>query len=185
MKLKLKGRFESIPMMAVLCIFAAGLVAVLPLRTYQLMRLIEPETGFYSGHSATIPTLYILLAVFTVVLVVISYLSGDVPVRLWKRKNIGLGTVSLLFAVSLVVDAISQTENFLNILSERNALVIQQNTSLFLYLIKTGGFALIFEVQCLAVCFFSFSAITILQASWTIPNSNCLLLRRCVGLWRA
>ncbi len=46
MKLKLKGRFESIPMMAVLCIFAAGLVAVLPLRTYQLMRLIEPETGF-------------------------------------------------------------------------------------------------------------------------------------------
>ena len=117
MKLKLKGRFESIPMMAVLCIFAAGLVAVLPLRTYQLMRLIEPETGFYTGHSATIPTLYILLAVCTVVLVVISYLSGDVPVRLWKRKNIGLGTVSLLFAVSLVVDAISQTENFLNILS--------------------------------------------------------------------
>ena len=82
MKLKLKGRFESIPMMAVLCIFAAGLVAVLPLRTYQLMRLIEPETGFYTGHSATIPTLYILLAVCTVVLVVISYLSGDVPVRL-------------------------------------------------------------------------------------------------------
>ena len=46
MKLKLKGRFESIPMMAVLCIFAAGLVAVLPLRTYQLMRLIEPETKY-------------------------------------------------------------------------------------------------------------------------------------------
>lgn len=157
MKLKLKGRFESIPMMAVLCIFAAGLVAVLPLRTYQLMRLIEPETGFYTGHSATIPTLYILLAVCTVVLVVISYLSGDVPVRLWKRKNIGLGTVSLLFAVSLVVDAISQTENFLNILSERNALVIQQNTSLFLYLIKTGGFALIFEVlfAVLSCVFFS------------------------------
>lgn len=86
MKLKLKGRFESIPMMAVLCIFAAGLVAILPLRTYQLMRLVEPETGFYSGHSATIPALYILLAVFTVVLVAISYLSGDVPVRLWKRK---------------------------------------------------------------------------------------------------
>ena len=165
MKLKLKGRFESIPMMAVLCIFAAGLVAVLPLRTYQLMRLIEPETGFYTGHSATIPTLYILLAVCTVVLVVISYLSGDVPVRLWKRKNIGLGTVSLLFAVSLVVDAISQTENFLNILSERNALVIQQNTSLFLYLIKTGGFALIFEVlfavlSCVFFLFFGYHYIT-------------------------
>ena len=85
--------------------------------------------------------------------------------RLWKRKNIGLGTVSLLFAVSLVVDAISQTENFLNILSERNALVIQQNTSLFLYLIKTGGFALIFEVlfavlSCVFFLFFGYHYIT-------------------------
>lgn len=146
MKLKLKGRFESIPMMAVLCIFAAGLVAILPLRTYQLMRLIEAETGFYSANSATIPALYILLAVLTVALVVLSYLSGNVPLRLWKRKNVGLGVVSLLFSISLVVDAISQTEHFLNILSQRSALPVQQNTGMFLYLIKTGGFALIFEI---------------------------------------
>ena len=39
-----------------------------------------------------------------------------------ETENIGLGTVSLLFAVSLVVDAISQTENFLNILSSATRL---------------------------------------------------------------
>ncbi|MBS5872781.1 MAG: hypothetical protein KIC46_01520 [Clostridiales bacterium] len=163
--MKLKGRVKSIPMMAVLCVFAAGLVAVLPLRTYQLMRLIEPETGFYASSSATIPALYILLAVLTAVLVALSYLSGRVPLRILRGKNIGLGVVSLLFSISLVLDAISQTENFLNILSERNTIALQQTTSVFAYLIKTGGFALIFEalfavLGCVYFLFFGYHYIT-------------------------
>lgn len=163
--LKLKGRFEFISRMAILCVFAAGLVAVLPLRTYQLMRIIEPGTGFYAENHVTIPILYVLLAVLTVVLVSISYLSSRIPMTIWKQKNVALGVISLLFAVSLVMDAISQTENFLNLLSERNANVVQQATNIFLYLIKTGGFALILEVLfavigCVYFIFFGYHYIT-------------------------
>lgn len=163
--MKLKGRFESISRMAILCVFAAGLVAVLPLRTYQLMRVIEPGTGFYAESSVTIPILYALLAVLTVALAALSYLSGNIPMMIWKNKNVGLGIVSIAFAVSLVMDAISQTENFLSLLSERSTNILQQSTSVFAYLIKTGGFALILEVLfavlgCVYFIFFGYHYIT-------------------------
>lgn len=161
----LKGRCKSISRMAILCVFAAGLTVVLPLRTWQLMRLIEPGTGFYAQPSAAIPILYILLAVLAVALVAVSYLSGNLPMRIWKRKSIALGVISLLFAASLVLDAITQTENFLNLLAERSTNIVQQSTGMFFYLIKTGGFALIFEVLfavlgCVYFIFFGYHYIT-------------------------
>lgn len=161
----LKGRCKSISRMAILCVFAAGLVVVLPLRTYQLMRLIEPGTGFYTQPSAAIPILYILLAVLAVALVAVSYLSAKIPMRIWKRKSIALGVISLLFAVSLVIDAITQTENLLNLLTVRSTSIVQQSTGMFFYLIKTGGFALIFEVLfavlgCVYFIFFGYHYIT-------------------------
>lgn len=163
--MKLKGRFGAIPCMGLLCVLAAGLVAVLPLRTYQLMRVIEPGTGFYAFNSVTIPILTVLLAVFTVALVALSYLSSQIPLRVWESKNTVLGVVAILFSVSLVMDAISQTENFLDILAVRSANTLLQSTSMFLYLIKTGGFALIFEVLfavlgCVYFLFFGYHYIT-------------------------
>ena len=80
--MQLKGKVSAISPMIILCVFAAGLVVALPLRTYQLMRLIEPESGFYASSSATIPALYILLAALTAALVLLSYLSGQMPGRL-------------------------------------------------------------------------------------------------------
>lgn len=163
--MQLKGKVSAISPMLILCVFAAGLVVALPLRTYQLMRLIEPKSGFYASSSATIPALYILLAVLTAALILLSYLSGQMPGRLWKRKNIGLGVASLLFAVSLVADAITQTEALLDLLATRSTLLYQQTTNLFVYLIKTGGFALLFEllfavIGCVYFLFFGYHYLT-------------------------
>lgn len=137
----------------------------MPLRTYQLMRLIEPETGFYTGHSSHDPH-----AVYS------------------ARRMHGCAGGNLLFERRCTCAAV-ETEKYRpwhRIASLRcfagggchfsnrklpeyslgaHALVIQQNTSLFLYLIKTGGFALIFEVlfavlSCVFFLFFGYHYIT-------------------------
>lgn len=89
MKLKLKGRFESIPMMAVLCIFAAGLVAVCLVQKYFHVVKLSSE----------------------------GYLLSEVPVALgwgwWLALNAGVvaAIVALLVVPACIVSTVKPDES--------------------------------------------------------------------------
>lgn len=54
-------------------IFAAALIVALPLRAYQLIFLIDPETGFYTKTNFTVPLLYVLLILVGIAFIVLSF----------------------------------------------------------------------------------------------------------------
>ena len=78
--MKLKGSVKAIFPDAALIVFCLGILAACPIRVYQILKLIEPSTGFYSNTSDwSVITLYTILFVCTAVILVFSYLSKNIP----------------------------------------------------------------------------------------------------------
>lgn len=128
-------------------VFAVGILVCLPLRTYQLSKLIESSTGFWFRSQAsnfTIPLLYTILAVATVAIIVNSLVKSGLTSCISGEKNILLAVVSFIFAVTLVIDAATQAINVWQIFSEFNSLRMT-NYTLATYFNKCGGYALIIE----------------------------------------
>ncbi len=125
-------------------LLALGLAALLPLRVYQVGYLIEPETGFFSHFSFTIPTFYCILGALCLVFIAGSFLSSKCSAVSYPQgKCIPLGVASVLAAVSIVYDAVSQAMNFYEVYtsySPYNA----SGATLLSYLTKNGATPQIF-----------------------------------------
>lgn len=89
--------------------FAAALVLALPLRTYQLFFLIDPETGFFEKTNFTVPLLYVLLILAGIVFVFFSYFPKDMPFENVPKGGKAFAVLSFLIAVALIIDAGIQT----------------------------------------------------------------------------
>ena len=60
-------KFKEVNPFILFVFFIAAVIIALPLRVFQLMRIIEPETGFWADKAHfTIPILYAVLAIGTV-----------------------------------------------------------------------------------------------------------------------
>ncbi|NLX78492.1 MAG: hypothetical protein GXY95_01230 [Clostridiales bacterium] len=132
--MKLKGSQNAIHPDALLILFAIASLFLLPLRTYQLIKIVDPQTGFFTdGANPTIIILYTIIALVTFILLAASFLSANIPASIPPSgKKRPLGIVSAVFAVSFLVDAIVQitsvvvmfgdkTETSLPTLTARNA----------------------------------------------------------------
>lgn len=105
---KLKGSSDSIKLKYLLFLFAASLLILLPVRVYQLLAVVETETGFFAEKDATVYLVYALVLLFPLVFLALSYLSREVPSpKLPAGKNPVLGVSSLIMAAGLVFDIIS------------------------------------------------------------------------------
>jgi len=105
--MKLRGSNEKINPLTSLYI-VLGLVAVaVPFRMYQLLNIIEADTGFYKRIDWSVYLIYGLAALAVIVPFILTNLSKNVPEsRAPFRKNIFLAITSIVFAVGLVADAV-------------------------------------------------------------------------------
>lgn len=90
-------------------IFAAALIVALPLRAYQLIFLIDPETGFYTKTNFTVPLLYVLLILVGIAFIALSFFPANMPFGGTAKGGKVFAVLSFLIAVSLIVDAGIQT----------------------------------------------------------------------------
>lgn len=90
-------------------IFAAAMIVVLPLRAYQMIFLIDPETGFYSKTNFTVPLLYVFLCLVGIAFIVLSYFPKNMPFGSGAKNGKMFAVLSFLIAVSFIVDAGIQT----------------------------------------------------------------------------
>ena len=105
---KLKGSSNAIRMKHIVLLFIVSVLVALPLRTYQLLIMVNPENGFFENANFAVPVLYIAAFVFTALFIVLSFFSKGIPAPKMKDgKNIVLGTASIALSVAFVWDVIN------------------------------------------------------------------------------
>lgn len=91
----------AIVLAAVFTLFAV------PLRTFQYLHCLDPETGFWTVRDVTVPVLYALVIAVAVIAFFISYFSGIMPKpEFSKQKDTPLGVTALLMALGFASDAV-------------------------------------------------------------------------------
>lgn len=126
--MKIKNSVQSISPDVSVILMCVGILIACPLRIFQMLKNIDPVTGFYNDYSdVMITVLYALLAVVSLLIIVLSFLSAKIPASVApKGRRIPLGITSLVFAAALFYDAIQ------NYLPSRNetATIVQDFSSL-------------------------------------------------------
>jgi len=90
-------------------VFAAVMTLIaVPLRTYQLVNLVEPSTGFWLEKDLTVFILYGIIGLVIVLAFFISGLSGVMPgPKFPEKRSIPLGIVSLLMTVAFAYENVT------------------------------------------------------------------------------
>ncbi len=126
--MKIKNSVQSISADISVVLMCIGILVSCPLRIFQMLRNIDPATGFYIDYdNVMIIILYAVLALVTVLILVLSFLSARIPASVApKGRQIPLAFTSLVFAVTLFLDAVSKY--FVG--TEETATIIQNAGSL-------------------------------------------------------
>ena len=104
-KPSIKGSKENIKLAPTLAVFAAAAVAGIVIRYIQMLKFIDPKTGFTTGGNALSIVLYALIVVSSLFICVTSFLSADskkIAIGNSGNKLASIGTS--LFAISLLGD---------------------------------------------------------------------------------
>ena len=118
---KLKGSLSKPEPTSIIAAAAISLCVLLPLRVYQVTALIDPQTGFYKGNNFTVPLFYILCAIVVAALSALSFLNDKANrTRDIKNKSIPLGILSVLTAITIILDSIDQLAGFFRLNAEYN-----------------------------------------------------------------
>lgn len=140
--MKIKGRVKNLAPSASILIMAVAALISVPLRTYQIVNIIEAETGFFLRHDVSIAILYAVLICACGLIIVFSYLSGAMPKpELAEKKSALLGIATLLFTVSLLFDSVMQIDNFTQLYNEYANSV----TRGYEYFVKSGAVSSAFQ----------------------------------------
>ncbi len=106
--MKIKGSLEKINPLYSLYVFAGLLCAAIPFRTYQLLRLVESDTGFYKEINWSVYLMYALCILAVLVPYILTFLAKNVPEsRAVYGKNKLLAASAFIFAAGVVADAVS------------------------------------------------------------------------------
>ncbi len=99
---KIKGSSSAIKMKYLLFVFAAAVLVSLPTRVYQLLALVDASNGFFKESDVTVPVLYAIVVVFSLLFLVLSFISKEVPSpKLPAGKNPVLGVASFVITAGL------------------------------------------------------------------------------------
>lgn len=105
---KLKGSVAAIKMKYLLFVFATVMLVALPTRVYQILAIIDPENGFYKSSDVTITVLYVIVFLFVLLFMGMSFLSKEIPSpKLPTGKNPVLGITSAVMVVGLIWDILA------------------------------------------------------------------------------
>ena len=99
---KIKGSSSAVKMKYLLFVFAAAVLVSLPTRVYQLLALVDASNGFFKESDVTVPVLYAIVVVFSILFLVLSFISKEVPSpKLPAGKNPVLGIASFVITAGL------------------------------------------------------------------------------------
>lgn len=99
---KIKGSSSAVKMKYLLFVFAAAVLVSLPTRVYQLLALVDASNGFFKESDVTVPVLYAIVVVFSLLFLVLSFISKEVPSpKLPAGKNPVLGIASFVITAGL------------------------------------------------------------------------------------
>ena len=125
--MKIKNSVQAISPDISIILMCAGILVACPLRIFQMLKNIDPTTGFFKESSISVMIFYGALALVSLLILVLTFLSGKIPAAIApKGRRIFLGTSSIVFAATLFYDAIS------NYLPQKNttATIVQNAQSL-------------------------------------------------------
>lgn len=135
--MSIKGSSKKLKIEKMLPVFAVFTTLAVALRLWQTFTIIEPDTGFYKTKDFTVTALYVVLAVASLMMFFIAYLSKKVPQpTLPAGKNVGLGIMSAVVSVSILVNATTQISGFLKTLESQK--MYYEVNKVSSYLMKNG-----------------------------------------------
>lgn len=112
--MKLKGKYEKIGPLAALYTAIVLLIAAVPFRMYQLLNIIEADTGFYKREDWSVYVMYALGALAIILCYALANLSKNIPAsKSPYRKNKLLAITSFVFAGGILLDVVSAFSTFL------------------------------------------------------------------------
>lgn len=116
--MKIVGRYEKIKPLNVLYVVLGLLCVAAPVRTYQLLSIIEPDTGFYKAVDWSVYLMYALAFLAVIVPYAVVMLGKNIPAsRSTEGKSKLLGASSVIFAVGIMIDVVSSFSVFLTSLN--------------------------------------------------------------------
>ncbi len=122
----LKSNYSLAYKIPLLSVIAAILIAV-PLRVYQYIKLINPETGFYDKKDITISILYTVLALGIALPIVFSYIHNkSMPIIDITKNSKPYSIVTFIMAFGALIDTFGLFGDFMNLVNNApRYLVIQ------------------------------------------------------------
>lgn len=105
--MKIRGSIEKINPLYSLYVLVGLLCLAVPFRTYQLLRLVESNTGFYKEINWSVYLMYALCILAVLVPYLLTSLAKNVPEsRAVYGKNIVLSVSAFVFGAGLVADSV-------------------------------------------------------------------------------
>ena len=115
--MKLKNTNENLRLKMLLPIMYAATILLIIMRTFQLTRYIDSETGFITGGNALYVVFLAVIGVTLLTFTVVSYLSAEgKKIELVGLKDKVCSIVSALFGVSLIYDSFASLKDSVLIL---------------------------------------------------------------------
>ena len=91
-----------------------ALIVAIPIRIYQLLNIIEGDTGFYKQIDRSVYILYGLAIVVIILTYLLTFFAKNVPASKSPfRRNRFLAVTSIAFAVGIVLDVVNSLSDFL------------------------------------------------------------------------
>lgn len=116
--MKIKGICEKINPLYPMYVLVGLLFAAVPLRIYQLLFIVEEDTGFYKSVDWSVYLLFGLAAAAVIVPYILVALSKNVPAsRPFRCKSRFTAASALIFAAGILLDVIASFAEFLGTLN--------------------------------------------------------------------
>ena len=107
-------KFSSLSPQPLLLFSGIATLIAVPLRTFQLLNCINPQTGFWLIKDFTVPVLYTLCVLVVLVSLFLSFFSGIMPKPEFpKERNIPFGIISGICAIAFLADTIIQMSKYI------------------------------------------------------------------------
>lgn len=106
MKLKLKGSVSFFTPKKLGLVYLASLIICVAIRTYHVLTLVEPQTGFFRETNFTVPLFFTVLALSCAFLIIGAYLSKD-NIKLTAESvnsSKSVGIISILLSLGFFLD---------------------------------------------------------------------------------
>lgn len=117
--MKLKNSNESLKLKSLFPVMYGGALLLIILRTLQLTRFIDSETGFLTGGTFVNALLYIVIAGLCIYFIAVSFLSEEGrKVEIAAIKNKGASATAVIFGISLIYDSFSSFSDSIIIFDE-------------------------------------------------------------------